>query len=829
MNRIITRAVALLASFRTTILLMVLYTVLLGSATWIEKLFGTQTAKDLVYHAPTLIVLQILLVANFFLLAGRHHYLTLRRRPGLTITHFALVVILTGAAVTHFWGQEGLIHLREGETSDHMLLPGKDTQTAQTCKLPFSIRLDDFVLRRYPGSGSPSSYESFVTIQTHENTYDAHIYMNKVLKIDGYRLYQASYDPDELGSVLSVSHDTVGLKITYTGYALLFLGLILSFTGRNTRFRRLCRQLKELQKSPLILLFLLVYPFAGVTAAPEAAEAVKTVSRYRVSEAHANRFGCLPMQTEEGRMMPINTFASEILRKLYKENHFDGLNPNQFLVSLLLMPDVWAEIPLIALDNDELAARYGLGTPYTSFAQLFDHQGQYKLSKDLEYCYRKNPAQRNGTEKDLLKLDEQANIFHLVAERRLLRIFPLPNNSSHTWYAPGDDLSVFSGKDSLFAVRILDWYLEEVAQALTGSGDWKAADDVLDMIDTYQQARATGVNITHRKMETEVKYNRLNVFARCRLGYLILGGLCLLWAVGCLFGIRRSKWIDGLFVAGILAVFLFHMYGMGLRWYIGGYAPWSNSYETMVYVSWTTVLAGFLFIRRNLLVFALAALFGGVILFVAGLNWMDPQITTLVPVLKSPWLMFHVAVIVAAYGFFGLSCLTGISNMTLMCLMPKSGKATRIGTKIRELSIVNEIMLWIGLALMTVGTFLGAIWANESWGRYWGWDPKETWALVTMIIYALVTHIHLQKFALKEWLFNLLSVLAFSTVLMTFFGVNYFLSGMHSYGQNDHIAHLFTWIALAFGLILLLGFYSGYTIRKYLKTGKGNMPAEDLQ
>jgi len=253
----------------------------------------------------------------------------------------------------------------------------------------------------------------------------------------------------------------------------------------------------------------------------------------------------------------------------------------------------------------------------------------------------------------------------------------------------------------------------------------------------------------------------------------------------------------------VLAVFLFHTYGMGMRWYIAGYAPWSNSYETMVYVAWATVFAGWLFARRSLLTFALATLFGGVILFVSGLNWMDPQINPLVPVLKSPWLMFHVAVIVGAYGFFGISCLLGLVNLVMM-----SFKKAVLAQRIKELSIINEMSLLIGLALMTIGTFLGAIWANESWGRYWGWDPKETWALVTMIVYAIVTHLHLVPFRNSLWLFNIASVVAFYSVLMTFFGVNYFLSGMHSYGQNDHVGGMFVYLLLSVLLVALIGFIS---------------------
>lgn len=561
------------------------------------------------------------------------------------------------------------------------------------------------------------------------------------------------------------------------------------------------------------MLHVLFFVCNGIPLRANGGDGLRVVEQYKVNEMHAERFGRLPMQSASGRMIPVNTFSSEVLRKLYKAEKIGQLNSDQFLISLFVMPDVWMNMPCIYFDDTNLATRYGFETPYLSFMQVFDVDGNYKLQDDLDAIFRKSPAERNRLEKDILKLDEQINIFHLLVNRKQINLFPLPDDPAHAWYAPGDDLSVYCGKDSMFVSLVFDWYLEEVTAAMAG-GNWEKADEIVGMIDAYQQAKANGVDVSHGKLEAEVKYNRLNIFRYCRIGYLVLGGLGLLCALGTLFGLFRMKWIKWLLVAGVLVFFLFHLYGMGMRWYIGGYAPWSNSYETMVYVAWITVLAGFLFVRRNLLVFALATLFAGVVLFVSGLNWMDPQITPLVPVLKSPWLMFHVAVIMAAYGFFGLGSLVGMTNLLLMIFIASSKYKDNLRLRIREFSVMNEMSLWIGLVLMTAGTFLGAIWANESWGRYWGWDPKETWALITIVVYAIVTHIHLLKTRMGEWLFNLLSVLALSSVLMTYFGVNYFLSGMHSYGQNEHIPNLFAWIIIAFGCVFLLGIFSSNIYRR---------------
>ncbi|MDR0385821.1 MAG: cytochrome c biogenesis protein CcsA, partial [Prevotellaceae bacterium] len=335
---------------------------------------------------------------------------------------------------------------------------------------------------------------------------------------------------------------------------------------------------------------------------------------------------------------------------------------------------------------------------------------------------------------------------------------------------------------------------------------WTEADKVLNLIATYQQKQNNTVDINPKRLATEIRYNKLEFFRWSKIGYLSLGGLMLVFAFLQLF--RRRKWQTGIMLAfgtGIMAVFAYHTFGMGMRWYIAGRAPWSNSYETMVYVSWAMLLAGVIFVRRSAIAFALASLFAGIVLFVSGLNWMDPEINPLVPVLKSPWLMFHVAVIVAAYGFMGISCLIGLTNLAIMSLHAGN---SRIADRIRELSIINEMSLIIGLALMTTGTFLGAVWANVSWGRYWGWDAKETWALATVIVYAIVLHLRLIKRCNSIWLFNLASIIAFASVLMTYFGVNYFLSGMHSYGQTGATGNLFAYLLLVAAIIALLAFAS---------------------
>ena len=794
-----------IASMRTAIILMGIYALGLASATFLEKYYGTAAAKAMIYYSPLFFLLQGLMALNFLAILFQRKGLN-RGRWGFLLTHIALLVILAGAMVSHVIGEEGILHLREGECSDQLQIE-TDRGTLRYA-LPFEVELVHFTLARYPGSASPSAYESELLVHVDGQTIPVRVSMNNVLDVKGYRFFQASYDPDEKGTVLSVNRDVEGRNITYTGYLLLLAGLLYSLFGSHTRFRQLARQLNKLGGKVLIGIVgccccLSAWAQTAVSAAP----AEEIVLRQVVDPSHAARFGRLPMQSPAGRMMPINTFSSELLRKLHKADRFGQLNGDQFLLSLLVMPEKWVHIPLIAFSNQALANYYELSTPACAYVELFDTNGHYKLQERLEAAYAKMPAQRNAFDKDLIKLDEQINIFHQLIRYQWLPIFPLRGDPAHKWYAPGEDLSAFSGKDSLFVSQIMGWYLQEVREGLK-TDDWKKADEVLAMIDTYQQAQEEILDIRPAKMEAEIRYNQLDLFRQCKKGYLILGGLLLVCAFAALFNPRRSlRYVMRGLIGLIIGVFLLHIYGMGMRWYIGGYAPWSNSYETMVYVAWATVCAGLFFLRKSTLTFALATLFGGVILFVSGLNWMDPQIGTLVPVLKSPWLMFHVAVIVGAYGFFGISCLIGLTNLVMMSLS-RQRTSQLVEMRIRELSLVSEMSLWVGLALMTVGTFLGAIWANESWGRYWGWDPKETWALITMIVYAIVTHLRMAKDGCSLWLFNLLSVIAFYSVLMTFLGVNYLLSGMHSYGQNDHVDQLFFYFYLSLFLVALLAFFA---------------------
>ena len=782
------RFIDFLASYKGSIILMLIYAIGLASATFIESKIGTEAAKMLVYYSPIFIFLQLLLVVNFLLILINGKYFT-NRKWSLIVIHISLIIILGGALTTFLFGKEGQVHIREGEKSNKMVM--HTSKGMKTEVLPFELELVDFRLNRYPGSHSPSSYESDLLVYFEDNVIEVSIFMNNVFDMKGYRFFQASYDQDELGTILSVNRDTAGRSVTYLGYTLLLIGFLFMFFMPNSRFRKLGKDLKEIREASKIITIVFIFilmPFKGIG---QNSSTIQSVDLNKISQSHAKQFGTLPVQFR-GRVMPVNTFSSEILRKLHKETTIYNLNSDQFLLSLLVTPQMWMQIPFIAVNDD-----------FVSYHSYFDNQGNYRLLSQLQEIYHKPNSERTAADKDLIKLDEQINIFYMLISLSMPGIFPNPTDNTHSWQAPSEvNLQLFNN------------YLTEVNYALK-SDEWEKAEEFLKIIARNQIENDSANLINTNKLKAELMYNQLNFFNSNKLGYFIFGGLLLMFSFIQLF--RKQQWITYisiLLIIGIILSFIYHMTGMGLRWYISGYAPWSNSYETMVYVAWATVLAGFVFGRKSTITLALATLFGGVILFVSSLNWMDPQINTLVPVLKSPWLMFHVAVIVAAYGFFGISFLIGLTNLSIITFAKKS---TLIPYRIKELTIVNNMSMLIGLALMTIGTFLGAVWANESWGRYWGWDPKESWALITVVVYSIVTHIHLVKNWNSSWLFNLLSVFAFSTVLMTYIGVNYFFSGMHSYGQMDSASSVLIYILIAFIVFSLLG-YTSYTRikKKYL-------------
>ncbi|MDY0401843.1 cytochrome c biogenesis protein CcsA [Sulfurovum sp.] len=688
-------------------------------------------------------------------------------------------------ATTPYKGQTGKLHQFELDGVKIDLRVG-----AKIINLPFAIRLDDFKLERYPGSMTPSSYASDVTLIDKEKGIDQPyaIYMNHVLDHRGYRFFQSSYDPDEKGTVLSVNHDP-GTWPTYIGYILLTLGMFWSLFIKNGRFIQLLNKTKKLQQGAAAVLMI------GVMAASPTLNAATPVidetSQAKVSaidEVHAKKFGRLTVQDFQGRMKPVDTMAHEVVAKISGKSSIFGLDATQVFLGMTIKPELYQALPIIKIGHPKIAVKLGLpeDTKYAKFSDFFDQSGNsYKLFDEISSASRKKPLEQSQYDKKLIEIDERVNVAYMVFTGSLLQIFPKPRDENNKWLAPVEALKQFDPKDSQMLQLMIANYFQQVDLAAE-SGNWSKADQGLDLIAKFQESFGKEVIPSQRHIDMEIKYNELGLFAKLVPVYLLLGLIVLIFAfINILKPSFSMKWVMRIALGLLSAAFIIHIIGLGIRWYISGHAPWSNAYESIVFIALSTVLAGLLLARRTPFALAGTAILAGITMGVAHLSFINPEITNLVPVLKSYWLMIHVATIISGDGFLGLGSILALLVLILFIIRGKGNED--IDRAIKELTSLSEMALIIGLILMTVGNFLGGVWANESWGRYWGWDPKETWAAVTILIYASVLHMRFVPALKSVFVYNVAALWSYSTVIMTYFGVNYYLSGLHSYAAGDPV------------------------------------------
>lgn len=662
-------------------------------------------------------------------------------------------------------------------------------------QLPFGIYLEDFEVKRYPGSNSPSSFDSYVIVnQENKPPMSFHIYMNNILKINGFRFFQSSYDSDEQGTILSVNYDVWGTRITYLGYFLLFLGILLSLLSKNTIFRSSNKIVKTLFLSLFIL---------GISTNTFAHKDLNLQST-SVSKQHSEKFGQLLIQDNSGRTEPVYTFASDILRKLARSESLYELNAVQIFLEMHIEPEKWSDIPIIKIKNKQLRKFLGLAIEYASYKHFILENGNYILQNLVQDAYKKPSAKRSKFDKEVIKTDERVNICYAIFSGNFLKIFPQNDSVANSNWLTLEQVnkSIYSKKDSLQANHLLKRYFENLTKAKF-SNNYLTANGLLDSLKIYQREHANYDLPSEHKIKAELIYYKWNVFKKLFPFYLGIGTIFLIFLViGIIRNRKPHKSIIYTFYSILTLGFIIHTLGIIIRWYISGHAPMSNGYESMIFISWVTIFAGFLFRKKSNISLSATALLSGLTLMVANLSFMDPVITNLVPVLQSYWLTLHVSVISSSYAFLGLGAILGIINQVLFVAQNSKNKKHLMDT-IKNLSEINHKTLILGLYFLTIGTFLGAIWANESWGRYWGWDPKETWSLITIIVYTFVTHSYMIPGFKGVFIFNLLSIYAISSVLMTYFGVNYYLSGMHSYAGGDPVPiPQFVYAAVAF-LILL--------------------------
>jgi cytochrome c-type biogenesis protein CcsB len=705
--------------------------------------------------------------------------------------------------------------MNENNNTCQALIDGKTFELSfgpREESLPFSLKLNKFILERYPGSSSPSGYKSDVILKDKAGKTEMPymIFMNNILKYRGYRIFQASYDQDEKGTVLSVNHDPAGMAVTYTGYGLLFLFIIFSLLNRKSVFYTVKPGLwsSSFRKTVPVMLILLVLSGTGNINAQKLVPGRES----------AEEFGKVLVQDQKGRTKPLFTLSNDILRKVARDSKFEGLTPMQVFLGIYLDFDNWKEVPLIWISNKTLQNSLGIKGNMASFSDIVtmeNGKGTYKLAGDVSNAYSKSPGERTSLDKEVMKVNERINIIYMIYSGDLFKIFPL-KDGSHNWGSPPEALkTAVSREDSLYLSNIIPLF----AEALKTNNSVNAK-QIANSVHTYQKTFTKYDLPSESKSKAEHLYYRLMIFERLFPFYATIG---LIMLIGLIVIVIRGKKGNSLIVKILSWVlfggFLLHTFGIGLRWYIAGHAPMSNGYESMIFISWVTLLAGFLFSRRSPFALAATAVLASMTLMVAHLSFMDPEITNLVPVLKSYWLTLHVSVITGSYGFLGLGAVLSIITMVLMSFSNGNNRE-RISNTIDELVVLNYKTLTLGLCFLTIGTFLGAVWANESWGNYWGWDPKETWSLITIVVYSFVLHSRLIPGMKDIYSFNFLSLFAFSSVLMTYFGVNYYLSGMHSYASGE-AAPVPAYVYIA---VILL---AGLCLAAYIKYRKLEKPAKE--
>lgn len=674
-------------------------------------------------------------------------------------------------------------------------------------ELPFSMRLNDFIADKYPGTEkSYSAFKSKVTVMDKGKNTDAEIYMNHILDYGGYRFFQSSFDPDEKGTVLSVNHDFWGTLITYIGYFLLFFGMLALLFDKNTRFADLKKKLAQVKAkkqalATLVLILLSCFVQAQHTdhdghqhnsplGVPAKFSFLDSVKKYAVPEIQAEKFGRLVIQDEGGRLKPVNTFSSELLRKVSKSDTYEGLNSDQVFLSMVMYPRAWENLPVIYLKrgNDSIRKIIGVDAEvkYVKFKDFITENGMYKLAPFLDDAYKTtNP---NNFQKDFVEADKKINLLYSAMYGGILKIFPVPKDKSNKWVSYME-LNQATGTDLDKIKNAFPYYLNELGRA-SKTKNYTLANTLLKGLEDFQKKYGKAVRPSDQQIDSEIVLNKYDVFRNLFWLYMLAGSLMLVLVIARIFTNHRVLRIAiNSFHVFIGILFALHTAGLIARWYVSGHAPWSDAYESMIYVAWATMFFSLTFDRKSKLTIAAGTFVTSMILMVAHMSWMDPQIANLQPVLNSYWLMIHVAVIVMSYGPFTLGMILGIIALVLMLATNEKNKEVML-LNIKEITYINEMALTLGLVLLTIGNFLGGQWANESWGRYWGWDPKETWALISIMVYAFVIHARLVPGLRGLFAFNFMSALAFASILMTYFGVNFHLTGMHSYatGEKQNVA-----------------------------------------
>ena len=690
-----------------------------------------------------------------------------KKIPIFTV-HVSILIIIIGAAITKFFGFKGVLHLRDGQESSTILVRQIESGKVKVYKydLGFRIRLIKFEVKMYPGSQQPSSFDSYVRVKDGKKSFSYNIYMNHILKYRGFRFYQMSYDKDFRGTILSVNYDP-GVYFVYFGFLLLTIGLVISMAYKKSSFYKCAKNLSI--ATPIIIFFVSLLSFS--------ANAMPFGKWVKKSKNISHVWSEFLVQSA-GRIEPMDTLDLDILHKIAKTDSISGLNYNQVILGMVLFPKYFQKIPMIYVGDKKIISLLGVKSKgkRLSYDAFFDEKGRYKLKEIVLRALSTPPPLRSTFDRDLINLNDRIIVANSVYTLSIFKLFPPmnPKSVNYTWYSP-QELKKVNPVLAMVYLKIFGKFLDAASDC-----NIKMAKIEAKKIYNLQKRLSGSVIPSKLKVKLEILYNHIDIFTKLIFVYLILGILAIFIGFYEIFKSKRFIKIDTTFVILSSIALVFHTANMVIRWYISNHAPWSNAYESIVFISWTTVFASISFFRKHILALGSGLFVGGVFLFVAFLNNLNPQITNLVPVLKSYWLLFHVSVITASYGFFSVSFMLGFANLILFAFR----RRFELDMQIKKISWILYLANYVGLILLVMGTIFGSIWANESWGRYWSWDPKETWSLISILVYVIALHLRYVFPKIESYIISLGSFISYYAILMTYFGVNFYISqGLHSYGQ----------------------------------------------
>ena len=742
------------------IALYALIVIVLGGATFVEHIQGRDFALQHIYGAWWFSLLWALLTAFGVAWIVKRR---MRRWP-ILLLHASFVLILTGALLTHLTSKQGVIHLRMGETTDEYYEAATETGM-RVAHLPFQLRLDSFNIIYHEGTQAAADYETHFTIIEGQQQTEACVSMNHIFSHRGYRFYQSSYDEDQRGSILSLNADPWGIPVTYVGYALLFFSLVYMLIDPRGTFRHLLRS-PLLQRAALLFLIFHCSLFT--------CHAAPTLPREQ-----ADAFAQLHILYND-RICPIETYALDFTKKLYGKRHYGSYSATQVLLGFIFWGDEWSKEPIVKIKRGDLKNQLDLPT-YCSVDFFFNEaMGGYIIGPYLKEYYN---GQQDGFHKQAAQIDEKLSLVMDLRRGTPLKLFP---TNASSWIAPTDALPAgINPTDSTYITTVFNSLYQDAL-----SGNYAHFGQIVKTISDYQQKHGAASLPTATKDKAEHLYNHIPFATILFMFNLTLGFFALFCCIWMMTRLKKSskKW-ETIGNVLLLISFLALTFCIALRWIVKGTIPMSNGYETMLITAWFVMAITFLstlyspLSTLSSLLLTFGFLLSGFFLLVSHISQMDPQITHMMPVLNSPLLSLHVSIIMMSYALVSLTFICGSVAPLLKGISKLRGhrEKTSIATQMESLAVLSRIFLYPALTTMGLGIFIGAIWANVSWGNYWSWDPKETWALITFMAYAVVVHTQSLPVFRRPLAYHIYMVLAFLTILMTYFGVNYFLGGMHSY------------------------------------------------